>query len=88
MRLIVTLYAPFSDFAGAREVALSLADAVPAGEVLRMLAAAYPKLGPHLAEERPSDEAVLLLVNGRLAQASDLVHAGDEVILLPQITGG
>ena len=84
----ISVYAPFSDFAGVKEAALVLDDETTVAQVVRRLAAAYPALGPHLAEDRPSDEAVLLIVNGRLASPGDPVRPGDEVFLIPQITGG
>lgn len=86
--LIVKLYAPFSDLAGARQVGLSLAEPTTARELIHLLGQRYPRLAPHLAEDRPNDEAVLLVVNGRLAEPGDAVRPGDEVFLCPQISGG
>lgn len=87
-QLIVKLYAPFSDYAGTRQVSLPVAAALTARELLGRLVELYPRLAPHFAEDRPSDEAVLLVINGRLAALGDAVRPGDEVFVCPQISGG
>ncbi|MCL4464970.1 MAG: MoaD/ThiS family protein [Chloroflexi bacterium] len=86
--LTVKLYAPFSDFAGARLVALQVSKPLSAKGLLNELAARYPALAPHFDEDRSSDEAVLVVVNGKLAEAQDAVKPGDDVFICPQITGG
>jgi MoaD family protein len=86
--LKVKLYAPFSDFAGTRQASLQIGGPLSVKDLLAELAARYPALAPHFDEQRASDEAVLVVVNGRLAEGQEPVQPGDDVFICPQITGG
>ncbi|MHB1417534.1 MAG: MoaD/ThiS family protein [Chloroflexota bacterium] len=86
--ITVKLFAPFSDAVGARQVTLRIPGAVTTPELLRLLGEQYPPLAPYLAEDRPHDEAILLIVNGHMTSSEDEVRPGDNVFLCPQISGG
>jgi len=74
-------------FAGVREVIgqaeTSLEVELPctADELWPSLIARYPGLSPYRSSVR-------LAINGTYAMASDRVHGGDEVALIPPVSGG
>jgi len=74
-------------FAGARDVvgtdALSWPLAVPctAAEFLEAFCTGFPGLSLHRSSIR-------LAINGRYAANTDVIHAGDEVALIPPVAGG
>lgn len=72
-------------FAAAREAAGRGSDELPGQSVAEVLAAACDRYGSHF-------EAVLassrVWVNGSPATPSDRVGAGDEVAVLPPVSGG
>ena len=84
----VTLYAPFRDLVGCRQVSLSAALPVPAGGLLRLLGERFPKLAPYVSVMGEGGAAVMLIVNDRMAGPEDLIQLGDEVFLCAQICGG
>ena len=80
MRLQVLLFASYADAFGAPEVAIDLPD----GATVRELLGAVRSLAPH-ASLPPHP---LVAVNQAYAAPTDLVHAGDEVALIPPVAGG
>ena len=59
-----------------RELTLQLADGSTIGDVLRELEIKLPV------------EALLLVVNGRLCQPTTILHHGEELNLIPALSGG
>jgi molybdopterin converting factor small subunit len=86
-QVTVTLYSPFSDIVGCRQVTLSVVQPMSVADTVRLLGDRYPGLKPYV-EGGPHGGAFLLVVNGRLTSPDDAVHAGDEILLCAQISGG
>jgi molybdopterin converting factor small subunit len=84
----VTLYAPFRELVGGRQVRLPAAAPLRAGELLRLLGERYPKLAPYVSATGEGGAAVMVIVNERMAGLEDAIHPGDEVSLCAQICGG
>ena len=81
MRVKVLLFGQLRDLAGKSEEEVSLADGAKAADI----AARYAKLSPKLAELMPS---VALAVNQEYAAREKVLRDGDEVALLPPVSGG
>ncbi len=76
MRITVALFAVLRERAGAREVELELPDGARVADALAELAT--------LVGETP----VVLAVNRRYADADADLHEGDEIALIPPVSGG
>lgn len=76
MRIVVALYAVLRERAGVREVELDLPDGACVADALGALDA--------IAGGVP----VVLAVNRRYAGADERLHEGDEVALIPPVSGG
>lgn len=74
-------FAGARDAVGSAETELALDAPCTAAELLDLVCARWPALGPHRRSLR-------LAVNGTYAEASDLVQGGDEVALIPPVAGG
>ena len=72
-------------FAAAREAAGTGKDAVDGGTVDEVLAAATLRYGPRFAEVLPTCR---IWVNGDEAAGDAAVAPGDEVAVLPPVSGG
>ena len=70
----VTLYAPFRDLVGCRQVRLPAALPLPAGALLRLLGERFPKLAPYVSATGEGGAAVMLIVNDRMAGPEDLIR--------------
>ena len=86
--ITVTLYAPFRDLVGDRQVRLPVTPPVRAGVLLRMLGERFPALAPYISATDEGGAAVMLIVNDRMVGFEDLIQSGDEVFLCVQICGG
>ena len=84
----VTLYAPFRDLVGCRQVSLPASPPLLAGALLRLLGERFPKLAPYVSPTGEGGAAVMLIVNDRMARPEDMIQPGDEVFLCAQICGG
>ena len=76
MQVRVRLFAGLRERAGSPEVALELPDGASVGDALAQLSS--------LTEGVP----VVLAVNRQYAQHDDILQAGDEVALIPPVSGG
>ncbi len=77
----VLLFAAARETVGAAEVTLPLpADATARG-ILLALCASHPALGPYVPSLR-------VAVNGTYAHADEPVKPGDEIAVLPPVSGG
>ncbi|MBK6513917.1 MAG: MoaD/ThiS family protein [Polyangiaceae bacterium] len=74
-------FAAVRDVLGAPEVEIVLATPCTTEQLWPQLVALYPALSPHR-------RSIRVAVNGTYAFADDVVHAGDEVALLPPVSGG
>jgi len=81
MRVKVLLFGQLRDLTGKREEEVSLAEGAKAADV----AARYAKLSPKLADLMP---AVALAVNQEYAARERTLREGDEIALLPPVSGG
>lgn len=81
MRIRVRLFAIQRELAGTREVPLDLADGATVADAWDMLASAYPALAPG----RPS---VRFARNGAYADETTALADGDEVAMIPPVSGG
>jgi molybdopterin synthase catalytic subunit len=81
MKLTVKLFAGARDAVGERELDLDLPGPVTAGELLTSLAGTYPRLTPLV-------DALRLAVNREYAERSRVLGEGDEVALIPPVSGG
>lgn len=81
MNIRVKLFASARDIVGRREVMLDLPEGATAAEVLQRMAADHPALGG-LA---PS---LMLAVNREYVEGSRVLGEGDEIALIPPVSGG
>ena len=81
MRVRVLLFAVLRDAAGAGEIALDLEDGATANLAGAQLSENYPALKPYLPK-------VAFAVNRSYAPATTELHDGDELALIPPVSGG
>jgi molybdopterin converting factor subunit 1 len=81
MKAKVRLFARLSELAGTREVEVEVGEGLAAAEVYQALCAKYPALSG-------LDGSVRYAVNGEYADAKHPVGEGDEVALIPPVSGG
>jgi MoaE-MoaD fusion protein len=81
MRVRVRLFAMQRELAGTREHALDLADGATVGDAWDGLVAAFPALAP-------GRESVRFARNGAYADAATTLAEGDEVAMIPPVSGG
>jgi molybdopterin converting factor subunit 1 len=81
MKAKVRLFARLSELAGAREVEVEVGEGLSAAEVYQSLCAQYPALGG-------LNGSLRYAVNGEYAEPSHPVGDGDEVALIPPVSGG
>lgn len=81
MRVTVRLFAGARELAGQHEIALQLSSGADVAAVRTQLAAAVPRLAPLAARS-------LIAVNSEYAQDQTPVREGDEVALIPPVSGG
>ena len=77
----VRLFARLSELAGARETEVELGEGLTVGDVFAALAREYPAL----AGLRGS---VMYALNAEYVSSDQPVRAGDEVALIPPVSGG
>ena len=77
----VRLFARLSELAGARETEVELGEGLTVGDVFEALAREYPAL----AGLRGS---VMYALNAEYVSPDQPVRAGDEVALIPPVSGG
>lgn len=81
MRIRVRLFAVLRDAAGVGEVELELPDGATAREVANPLAEQYPGIARHLPR-------IAYAVNRNYAPPDAPLQDGDEVALIPPVSGG
>ena len=81
MKVKVRLFAMHRELAGARDLEFDITEGGTVESVWSACVAAYPRLG----EQK---EAAVFAVNGRYAAAGQIVQSGDEVAIIPPVSGG
>jgi molybdopterin synthase catalytic subunit len=81
MQVIVRLFGPAREAAGAQSVELALAPAATAGDAVAELAGAHPALAPLLPRAR-------VAVNLEYVDPRTPLAPGDEIAILPPVGGG
>ncbi len=81
MRLRVKLFATYREIVGARDVAWTAEEGTTLGAFLHAFLAAHPRLAPHRG-------SMAVAVNQAFASPDVVLQDGDEVALLPPVSGG
>lgn len=81
MRLRVRLFATYREIVGSKDLAWTGREGERLDEFLKSFLAEYPRLAAHR-------DTMLLAVNHEFASADAVLHDGDEVALLPPVSGG
>ncbi|GIW09958.1 MAG: molybdopterin synthase sulfur carrier subunit [Dehalococcoidia bacterium] len=81
MQVVVRLFASARDAVGTATLTLELPEGTTAGALFEQLVASYPALGRLARVAR-------LAVNGAYAPAEMVLAPGDEVAVLPPVSGG
>jgi molybdopterin synthase sulfur carrier subunit len=79
--VVVKLFAIYQEVLGLEEIQLSLPNHTPVAEVLEQLLQTYPELKPWQTLTRFG-------VNLQLVAPETLLQDGDEVVLIPPVSGG
>ena len=77
----VLLFGAAADRAGIRETELDVQDGTTVAEIWPLLARRHPDL-------EPMRDTLAFAVNGEYARGEDTVAPGDEVAVLPPVSGG
>ncbi|HEX2171932.1 MAG TPA: molybdopterin converting factor subunit 1 [Dehalococcoidia bacterium] len=81
MQITVRLFAAYREMIGQSRIDLDVPEATTAGAVLDILTDRYPGL-------RAPAEATKFAVNQEYVGPATPLHSGDEVVLLPPVSGG
>ena len=81
MRIQVRFFAAYREIVGSRSVSWSARDGLTLEELMDGVLAKYPRLAGHRA-------SMLLAVNHAVADSDRILKEGDEVALLPPMSGG
>lgn len=81
MRVRVLLFATYREVVGEKELAWTAEADTTLAQFLDAFVAAHPRLGPHRG-------SMMVAVNLEVAPPSSVLHEGDEVALLPPVSGG
>jgi len=80
MKVRVLFFASIRERAGRREVTVSLPDGTVLDQLVRMIG---NEIAPMTEGER-----MMLSINGKYASGEEVLRDGDEVALLPPVSGG
>jgi molybdopterin synthase catalytic subunit len=81
MRFDVRLFALYRERAGASIVSVDVPDASTVGELTAAVRADYPRLAP-------PEVRIVVAVNAEYADDEQVLQPGDEVCLIPPVSGG
>lgn len=81
MRLRVRFFATYREIVGAKEIAWTADPGTTLGEFVDALLRRHPRLAPHRG-------TMMVAVNQAFAEPSTVLREGDEVALLPPVSGG
>lgn len=81
MEILVRFFAAYRELAGLRETEVELPSGATAADLVDRILEVYPKLAGHR-------QAMILAVNQEFVELDAPLRAGDEVALLPPVSGG
>ncbi len=81
MQVHVKLFATYREIVGARQLSWALTEGATLGQLVDAVLAEYPRLAGH-------GGTMLLAVNRAFAEPDVVLRDGDEVALLPPMSGG
>lgn len=81
MRVTLLFFGPCRTITGERTQEWDLPTGSSLGAVRAKLLARYPRLRPH-------DASLVLAVNGRVRESGEDLREGDEIAVLPPVSGG
>lgn len=81
MQVRVRLFATYREISGARQFSWSIREGATLGELVEDLVKRFPRLSE-------SRDTMLLAVNHAFADSSLRLREGDEVALMPPVSGG
>ncbi len=81
MRFDVRLFALYRERAGASIVAVDVPEGASVGDLTNAVRGDYPRLAP-------PEVRIVVAVNAEYADDDQLLQAGDEVCLIPPVSGG
>lgn len=81
MKVQVRLFATYREIVGAGELAWTLRDRTTVGQLVDAILAKYPRLVGH-------ENSMLLAVNHEVVRPDVILREGDEIALLPPVSGG
>lgn len=81
MRVHVLLFATFREIVGEKDLPWTANAETTVGAFLDAFLTSHPRLMPHRG-------SMIVAVNLEVADPSTLLHEGDEVALLPPVSGG
>ncbi len=79
--LVIQCFASLRDLAGSEQIAVKVPEGLSVSELRRLIGEQYPSLAAQL-------DSVAVAVNLRVAGADETVDVGDEIALLPPVSGG
>lgn len=81
MRIVTRFFANTRDIVGSGEVRLRVADGTTLKGLLEHLFVKHPRL-------RPFEETMLVAVNQEFAEPATVLRDGDEIAIMPPVSGG
>ena len=81
MQIVVRLFATYREITGAKELKVRLSDGATLRALLDSLYAKHPRLKGY-------EETMILAVNHEFAEPSARLRDGDEIALMPPVSGG
>lgn len=81
MRITVRLFASYREAAGANELTLDTPEGTTVDGALSELVARFPRLATYR-------QGLVVAVNAEYAERAQCLHDGDELALIPPVSGG
>ncbi len=81
MELTVRLFALYRERAGTKEFALELPEGATVADLTDAVREQYPRLAP-------PEVKIVVAVNADYAEPEDVLNSGDDVCLIPPVSGG
>ena len=81
MHLDVTFFALYRERAGLRQLALELPEGGTVSDLTGAIRHRFPNLAPHNVK-------IVVAVNAEYAEPETILNPGDEVCLIPPVSGG